>query len=121
MGTSGGVTAIAVDETRAEGYYRGAGFDTLLVRGRPRFRPRPNLVQIQTTNLAVGQVVELIVYPELILRSKPWRLWGRVTEILDHIVIVEQLSGEQIGTTVKIPSRYFHDGRVFRWEGFDEN
>jgi hypothetical protein len=68
------------------------------------------------------EILELVVYPELTVRSQPWKFWGRVRALPADIavVIVEQLTGEQAGTLVTIPYRYFQDGRVFRSEIPDE-
>jgi hypothetical protein len=115
MDTSTGATTVMAD-VRARDYYRRAGFSDLVIRDRPRVRSQSSLVQIRETYLVPNAVVELIVYPELILRSKPWRYWAKVLRHWEDTVILEHLSGEQAGTIIRIPYRYFLDGRVFRVE-----
>jgi hypothetical protein len=118
MATTTGATTIMA-ETRARDYYRRLGFNTLTIRDRPGVRRRANIHQIHEYNLSVDDVVELIVYPELTVRSKPWQFWGKVVRFYDDNVILRQLAGEQTGTLVRIPFRYFEDGRVYRKDILD--
>jgi hypothetical protein len=102
-----------LDETSAKDYYKRAGFGRFIIRDRPRIRDREYFVQITPTDLQETISVELTVYPELAIRSVPWRFYGRVVRIMPHAVIMFQLSGRERGTLVTIPRRYFDDGRVY--------
>jgi hypothetical protein len=102
-----------LDRTNAANYYKRAGFSRFVVRDRPRVRAREYFVQITPTDLQETISVELTVYPELAIRSVPWRFYGRVVRIMPHAVIMFQLSGRERGTLVTIPRRYFDDGRVY--------
>lgn len=112
-----GDTAIVMGETRARDYYKRAGFDGLFVRSIPSVRNRQYFVQIRETELIAGEIVEIVVYPELILRSKPWRMWGKMVDLSPTVVTMERVvdgnKGEVAGTLVRIPFRYFQDGRVY--------
>jgi hypothetical protein len=114
MGKNTSGAGILVEDTRAGKFYRRAGFNGLAVRGKPSIRSRQFHVQIEAVALKLGDVAELAVYPELTIRSKPWRFWGQVEAIEDGGIILKQLSGEQKGTPIRIPWRYFEDGRVFQ-------
>jgi hypothetical protein len=121
MGTSSG--AAILERTRAADYYRGAGFNGLSIRGRPGIRSRKDIVQVSNqSEIPIDREFEIIVYPELTLREKPWRLWAKVDHITDDAVYIERLTGnagEITGTLLMIPLRYFSDGRVFVWAGED--
>lgn len=105
-------------ETRAGDYYRRSGLNTVPVRGRPGVRTGENTHQIHHDDLAIDQHVELIVHPELTVRSKPWKFYGKVVRFYNGTVVLRQLAGEQTGTIIRIPYRYFEDGRVFQKEIF---
>lgn len=109
-----GFGATTLEETRAGDYYRRSGISSRLVRGRPGLRRKRNQYQVTQLDLTVGTIAELVVYPELNLRKQPWQFWGEVILSDKSAVILKQLSGEQAGTPVRIPVRYFWDGRVFR-------
>jgi hypothetical protein len=115
--TTGAATTMG--ETRARDYYRRLGFNTLAIRGRPGIRRRANIHQVHEYDLAIDMTAEFTVYPELTVRSKPWTFWGKVVRFHNNNVIFRQLAGEQTGTLVRIPSRYFEDGRVYRKDLFD--
>jgi hypothetical protein len=119
MDTTSG--AAILERTRAADYYRGAGFNRFSIRGRPGIRKRTNFVPISAPpEIPIDREFEIVVYPELTVREKPWRLWARVSTITDDIVTIERLSGhsgEETGTLVRIPIRYFADGRVLIWAG----
>lgn len=106
-------------ETRAGDYYRRSGFNTLAIRGRPGIRRRANLHQVREYDIAVNMTAEFTVYPELTVRSKPWTFWGKVVRFHGTTVVFRQLAGEQTGTLVRIPFRYFEDGRVYRKDLLD--
>jgi hypothetical protein len=116
MDTNGGaITGINVEKNRARDYYRRAGFDGFIIRDSPNIQ-ESDIVPIRETFLSVDDLIDLVVYPELGLRKKgrPWRFWGQVVEINDAAIIVRQVQGENANTRVRIPIRYFKDGRVFR-------
>lgn len=121
METSGGATTIIMGNTKAKDYYRRAGFGSFSIRNRPGIRNRTNILQIREHDLTINDIVELIVYPELVLRTKPWRFWGKVARFLNDTVILRQVDGEQAGTIIRIPYRYFEDGRVYRRVVSDES
>jgi hypothetical protein len=100
--------------TKAGDYYRRSGFNALAIRGRPGIRRRANIHQVHEYDLAVEMTSEWIIYPELTVRSRPWQFWGKVVRFYDNAVVFRQLAGEQTGTLVRIPFRYFEDGRVYR-------
>jgi hypothetical protein len=120
MATDAGATII-MDKTRAEHYYRGRGFDGRLIRGRPLIRRYSSFIQIRETDLDMGDAAEFVIFPELRLRERPWRLWAKVAGLHADRVILQQLSGEQAGTMVTIPHRYFYDGRVLMGERLDDD
>ena len=111
METTSGDT-LTMEPTRARDYYRRAGLSTLVIRNSPNLRRR-HIHRIQVSDLAVNQMVDLFVYPELTVRSKPWQFYGMVVRFWDEAVILRQLSGDQTGTILRIPYRYFEDGRVY--------
>jgi hypothetical protein len=118
MDTSSG--AAILERTRAADYYRGAGFNGFSIRGRPGIRKRTDFVPISAPEIPLDREFEILVYPELTLREKPWRLWAKVDHITDDAIYIERLSGnagETTGTPVRIPIRYFADGRVYLWAG----
>lgn len=121
MDTSSG--AAILERTRAADYYRGAGFNRFSIRGRPGIRNRKDIVPLNNeSEIPIDREFEIIVYPELTLREKPWRLWAKVDHITNSAVYIKRLSGnagEQTETLVMIPIRYFSDGRVFVWAGED--
>jgi hypothetical protein len=121
VATQSGATIL--EETRAGDYYRRSGFNSLTIRDRPSISKGSNRYQITEEDLAVGDIAELIVYPELKLsRSRPfgspWRFWGEVVKVTEQAFILRLISGIRPGveadSLVKIPLRYFWDGRVFR-------
>jgi hypothetical protein len=114
MGTSATTTGVIVEESRAERYYRRAGINGRLVRGSPSVRRRDNLAQISPEQLTEKDVQWFVIFPELIMRSKPWGFMGQVTEITKRGVGIKHLSGEAEGTMTFLPRRYFMDGRVYR-------
>lgn len=116
MDTSNGATIL--EDSRAGDYYRRAGISTRVVRSRPNVRLSTDRIQILPEDLNLTDVVGLIVYPELRIRKKgkPWSFWGVVTEV-GETVVFRNISGEEKGTIVRIPSRYFYDGRVYQRVG----
>ena len=112
MATSGAATIMA--DTQASDYYRRSGLDSVTVRGRPGVKRRANIYQVQTYDLDIDEMLEVIVYPELTVRSKPWEFWGKVVRFYNEAVVFRQMAGDQTGTIVRIPYRYFEDGRVYR-------
>jgi hypothetical protein len=119
MDTSGGATIVA--DTRAGLYYRRRGIVSSIVRGRPRVRFSPDSVQIREEHLRPTDTVNLVVYPELNIRSEPWAFWGVVLRKEREAVILRQLSGQEKGTLVRIPFRYFADGRVYQKVGISDD
>ena len=103
-----------MDDTRAGHYYRRLGFDGLIVRGSPGVRRGRNLVRVREHDLAEGMEAEWTVHPELILRSKEWKFFGKVVRFWEGSVVFRVLAGEQTGTIIRIPYRYFEDGRVWK-------
>jgi hypothetical protein len=107
-------TGDLVGESRAERYYRRAGINGRLVRGSPSVRRRDNLAQVLPEQLTEKDVQWFVVFPELIMRSKPWGFMGQVLEVTRKGVSIKHLSGEAEGTMTFLPRRYFMDGRVYR-------
>lgn len=116
-----GLGATIVGDTRAALYYRGRGISSRITRSRPRVRFSPDSVQIREEHLRTADTVSLVVYPELNLRSEPWAFWGVVLRKEQETVILRQLSGQEKGTIVRIPYRYFADGRVYQKVGISED
>lgn len=126
MDKSRGATGTVMEETRteAEDYYRRAGFNSLTVRTRPGIWRRANHIQVRLQETKIGDVMEAIIYPELMLRENPWQFWGKVVDFNgDSVLFVEigkenaELDGDNF---IRIPYRYFDDGRVYRTEGYLE-
>lgn len=69
----------------------------------------------------MNDVVNLEVFPELKLREKPWVFWGVVLSMESGAVIFRNISGEEKGTLIRIPFRYFYDGRVYQKVGEAED
>lgn len=113
MGTSRGEFAFAVEENGARDYYRRAGFSRLAIRDKPSIQDS-DIVPIRETYLKLGDIAHLVVYPELGLRDRPWRIWGEVIKATDTAFIVKQLTGEAKNTIAIVPYRYFRDDRVYR-------
>ena len=117
----GGSKGIVLAETRAGDFYRRHGFNQITTRPKPRVRNRTNLVQIGGDELTEGETVELTVYPELTVRKDPWVFWGQVKEINGNGITLKQIGGQEAGTPIFIPYRYFDDKRVYRWAGIEDN
>jgi hypothetical protein len=105
-------------ETHAGNYYRGAGFNGIAVRDRPGVWRAANQIKVHREDLKKNDIVELVVHPELSLRSSPWQFWGQVLELGEDAIILRQISGKEANTNVRIPYRYFDDERVYRTEGY---
>lgn len=116
-----GSRAAIMDDTRASDFYRRAGFSTRIVRGRPRVQFSPDKVQIREEDLNPPDIVTLVVFPELTIRREPWRFWGVVTRKFNGAVVLRVLSGPEKGTLIRIPFRYFADGRVYMEVGISED
>lgn len=107
----------------AHGYYRRWGFDSSLVRTTKKLRGRSGLRAVDPSELNIGTILTLTVYPELTLRDDPWVITGMVIEINSDIAIIRETSPTSPGITggdYKIPIRYFIDNRVYTERKGDE-
>lgn len=114
MEKNGGASNLTMEEPRGRSYYRRAGFSDIFVRNRPGIKRRRGIVSTQEYDLEFGELYELIVYPELTIRSKPWECLAKVLAYERDSILFERRSGELAGTPLRIPHRYFEDGRVYR-------
>jgi hypothetical protein len=119
MGTSANTTGVIMAESEARAYYRREGFGRLVIRTSPSVRRFDNLRQVSPEQLTEGDVEYFVVFPELILRSDPWRFMGKVVDISSLGVIVQHINDEEKSSkpaswTILLPQRYFADGRVHR-------
>jgi len=115
MEASTGATAVMA-ETRAGDYYRRSGFSGIAIRDRPGVRYRKNFVQVREWELDEGRIYELIVYPELTVREKPWRFWGKVEAFGKVFVAFTLMTEPNKGMPITVPYRYFQDGRVWMFQ-----
>lgn len=119
MDTETGATAVMA-ETRAEHYYRRSGFNGVATRDRPGIRREKDFVPVREWDLEEGRAYDLTVYPELTVREKPWKFWGRVEKFDKDSLILTLMTGDNRGTPATIPYRYFQDGRVWKWQIVEE-
>jgi hypothetical protein len=101
-------------DNHARDYYRRSGFNGIIVRDRPGVKRQRDIFQVHQEQLNRGDLLELIVYPELTLRRQPWSFWGVVLALGDEQVVLKQVSGGETDTIIRVPYRYFQDGRVYR-------
>jgi hypothetical protein len=105
-----------VGASYAHGYYRRLPLNGDLIRPAKKLRGKSNLRAIDPSELELGNIVTLTVYPELVLRDTPWTITGIVIEINSDVVTVRETtppSYKIVGGDYTIPIRFFIDNRVY--------